>query len=49
MTTTGMAEAEMGQVASYIGRVLRQRNNDAGLAAVRDDVATLCSKFTPEF
>jgi glycine hydroxymethyltransferase len=47
MTTTGMLEAEMEQVAAFIGRVLR-RPDDAGLLlAVRDDVATLCSKFTP--
>ena len=49
MTTTGMAEPEMAQVASYIGRVLRQRTSDSELAAVRDEVATLCSKFSPEF
>jgi glycine hydroxymethyltransferase len=49
MTTTGMAEPEMAQVASYIGRVLRHRTSDAELAAVRDEVATLCSKFSPEF
>ena len=47
VTTTGMAEAEMGQIATLIGRVLRRPDDDAELAAVRDEVATLCSKFTP--
>ena len=47
VTTTGMAEAEMGQIATLMGRVLRRPDDDAELAAVRDEVATLCSKFTP--
>jgi glycine hydroxymethyltransferase len=47
VTTQGMAEAEMGQIAAAIARVLRCRDDEAELAAVRDDVATLCSKFTP--
>ncbi|MDQ2729595.1 MAG: serine hydroxymethyltransferase, partial [Actinomycetota bacterium] len=47
VTTTGMAETEMAQIASLIGRVLRQPDDDAELATVRDDVAALCSKFTP--
>jgi glycine/serine hydroxymethyltransferase len=37
----------MGQVAELIGRALRHRDDDAELGAVRDDVRTLCSKFTP--
>jgi len=47
VTTQGMGEAEMGQIAALIARALRGRADDAELAAVRDDVATLCSKFTP--
>ncbi len=47
VTTQGMAEAEMATVATLIARALRGRADEAELAAVRDDVATLCSKFTP--
>jgi glycine hydroxymethyltransferase len=47
VTTQGMAEAEMAEIASLIARALRGRTDDAELASVRDDVATLCSKFTP--
>jgi glycine hydroxymethyltransferase len=46
-TTAGMREAEMEQVAALMGRVLRDPDDDAVVAAVREDVATLCSKFTP--
>jgi glycine hydroxymethyltransferase len=46
-TTSGMREPEMAQIAGYIRRVLRQPDNAAELAAVRDEVAVLCSKFTP--
>ena len=47
VTTAGMREAEMASVASLIGRVLRSPEDPAELAAVRDEVAVLCSKFTP--
>ena len=47
VTTQGMAEPEMAQIAALIARALRHREDDAELASVRDDVATLCSKFTP--
>jgi len=46
-TTAGMKEPEMAQVAELIDRALRAGNDDAELAAVRDDVAALCSKFQP--
>jgi glycine hydroxymethyltransferase len=46
-TTSGMREPEMAQIAGFIGRVLRRPDNDAELAAVRDEVGILCSKFTP--
>jgi len=49
MTTAGMVEADMGEIAAFIGRVLRDPANEAELAAVRDEVATLCGKFSPEF
>ena len=47
VTTQGMTEPEMVEIASLISRALRNRADDAALAAVRDDVAVLCSKFTP--
>jgi glycine hydroxymethyltransferase len=45
VTTQGMGEAEMALIASLIARALAGRADDAELAAVRDDVATLCSKY----
>ena len=45
VTTQGMGEAEMALIAGLIARALSGRADDAELAAVRDDVATLCSKF----
>jgi glycine hydroxymethyltransferase len=47
VTTAGMKEAEMAIIAGFIGRTLRCRDDEAELAAVRDEVGTLCSKFTP--
>jgi glycine hydroxymethyltransferase len=47
VTTQGMQEPEMAQIAEFITRVLRNPSDEASLAAVRQDVATLCSKFTP--
>ena len=35
----------MATIAALIARALAGRGDDAELAAVRDDVATLCSKF----
>jgi glycine/serine hydroxymethyltransferase len=37
----------MERIGELIGRALRHRDDDAELVAVRSDVATLCSKFTP--
>jgi len=47
MTTAGMREPEMELIGTLIGRVLRAPEDAGELAAVREDVATLCSKFTP--
>jgi glycine hydroxymethyltransferase len=47
VTTAGMKEPEMQRIAELIDRVLRQRDDEADLAAVRDEVAALCSKFEP--
>lgn len=47
MTTAGMKEPEMAEIGALIGRTLRRRDDDAEVAAVREDVAVLCSKFSP--
>jgi glycine hydroxymethyltransferase len=47
VTTAGLRGPEMQQIAELIDRVLRHRDDDAEIAAVRDEVATLCSKFPP--
>ena len=47
VTTAGMTEPEMAEIAGLIGRALRHRGDDAALAEVREAAATLCSKFTP--
>jgi glycine hydroxymethyltransferase len=47
VTTTGMREPEMAQIAAFIGRVLRRPSDDVEIAAVREEIGTLCSKFTP--
>jgi glycine hydroxymethyltransferase len=47
VTTQGMGEGEMASIAALIARALAGRGDDAELAAVRDEVGTLCSKFTP--
>ncbi len=47
VTTTGMREPEMEQIAELIARVLRRPDDAGELTAVRDLVASLCSKFTP--
>jgi glycine hydroxymethyltransferase len=47
VTTAGMREPEMGEIAHLIARALGAGGDDGELDAVRDDVAVLCSKFTP--
>ena len=47
MTTAGMGSEEMAAVAGLIARALRGQDDDGELVAVRDEVAALCSKFTP--
>jgi glycine hydroxymethyltransferase len=46
-TTAGMREPEMAEIAALIHRTLRSRDDESEVAAIRDDVAVLCSKFTP--
>jgi glycine hydroxymethyltransferase len=47
VTTQGLLESDMAAIAALIGRVLRGRDDDAEIAAVRDEVVALCSKFEP--
>jgi glycine hydroxymethyltransferase len=46
-TTQGMKETEMALVGSLIHRVLVGREEEAELAAVREEVLDLCSRFIP--
>jgi glycine hydroxymethyltransferase len=46
-TTQGMTEPEMAEIGALIARTLRHRDDDAEIAAVRDEVTALCSKFPP--
>jgi glycine hydroxymethyltransferase len=47
VTTTGMLEREMTEIAKLMGRVLAAPDNEHERKAVREEVATLCSKFAP--
>lgn len=47
VTTQGMAEPEMTQIAELITRVLAAPSDESVIAEVRGDVELLCSKFTP--
>jgi glycine hydroxymethyltransferase len=45
VTTRGMQEPEMDAIAGLIARALQAVGNDKALAAVGDDVISLCRKF----
>ncbi len=45
VTTQGMGPEDMTHIAGFIARVLRERNDPAEVAAVRDEVRTLCEKY----
>jgi len=47
VTTQGMRAPEMAQVASFIHQVLTHRDDEGAIAAIRDEVLALCSKFAP--
>ena len=47
VTTQGMGEDEMDVIAGLIVRTLDGREDEAEIAAVRDEVRTLCGKFEP--
>ena len=45
VTTRGMGEPEMDQIAEFIARVLAAPENESVLATVKAEVETLCRKF----
>jgi len=47
VTTAGMREPEMGEIASLIATVLRKAGDETVAGEVRDAAARLCSKYTP--
>ncbi|MCB1284688.1 MAG: serine hydroxymethyltransferase [Microthrixaceae bacterium] len=47
VTTQGMREAEMAQIAEFIARVLRHRDDRSVIDTVRAEVADLCARFAP--
>ncbi|MGC8512239.1 MAG: serine hydroxymethyltransferase [Acidimicrobiales bacterium] len=47
VTTAGMTEAEMADIARMIAVVLRAPGDEALGAEIRGEVGVLCSKFTP--
>jgi glycine hydroxymethyltransferase len=47
VTTQGMGEDEMDAIAGLIVRTLDGREDESEIAAVRDEVRTLCGKFEP--
>jgi glycine hydroxymethyltransferase len=49
VTTRGMREDEMMDIADFIHRALESRENSAALAAIRDEVRTFTKKFPLPF
>ena len=47
VTTQGMGAKEMGQIAEFTARILRQRDDDSAVQAIATEVAELCSEFPP--
>jgi glycine hydroxymethyltransferase len=47
VTTAGMGEGEMAEIASLIARVLRATGDEAVANEVREAAGQLCSKFVP--
>ena len=45
LTTRGMKEEEMRQIASWIAKALEARNDDAALAKIRSEVTELANRF----
>ena len=47
VTTQGMGSKEMGQIAEFTARILRQRDDDNAVKAIAAEVAELCADFPP--
>ncbi len=47
VTTQGMKEPEMAEIARLIASTLRQRNDAAAVAGIREEVRALCEPFAP--
>jgi glycine hydroxymethyltransferase len=47
VTTQGMREPEMAEIASLIARALRERHDAAAVADVKAKAGALCARFTP--
>jgi glycine/serine hydroxymethyltransferase len=47
MTTQGMKEIEAGEVGSLISRALKEREDEAALEGIANEVAMLASKYPP--
>ena len=47
VTTAGMRESEMAEIAHLVRRVLAAPDDESERDTVREEVATLCSKFVP--
>ena len=45
VTTQGMTEPQMAEIAALIARILRHRTDPAAVAAAKADVAALCAQF----
>ena len=45
MTTRGMQEQQMAQIADLVTRVLRDINNEKTITAVRSEAKALCDQF----
>ncbi len=47
VTTQGMKEPEMAEIARLIATTLRSRSDESALASIREEVRQLCSPFAP--
>ena len=45
VTTQGMKEPQMAEIAALIARILRHRSDPSAVAAAKADVAALCAQF----
>ena len=45
VTTRGMKETEMKMIAAFIDRAIRNSENEQELGIIKNEVASLCSRF----